>query len=143
MVGEDFRGMCVIAALLIESDLLKFFVENRDLEDWGDTAVSWLIAALVVSALVAGLMFAYKALRKYMAPNIKEKTWSRGETVLLIIIGLLPVFLAVLVVWYSTRDFFNVVGTIGLLKGVVFAWLLYLVFMFAGHLASPWRREIM
>lgn len=135
--------MGVIAVLLLESDLLKFFVENRDLEDWSDTAVSWLIAALVVSVLVAGVMFAYKALRKYTAPNIKEKTWSRGETILLILVGLLPVFLAVLVVWYSTRDFFNVVGTVGLLKGVAVAWLLYLAFMFGGHLASPWRREIM
>lgn len=135
--------MRVFAALLLESELLKFFVENRDLEDWGDTAVSWLIAALVISALVAGLMFAYKGLKKFTAPNIKEKTWSRGQTVLLIIVGLLPVFLAVLTVWYSTRDFFNVIGTMGLLKGVGFAWLLYLVFMFGGHLASPWRREIM
>lgn len=135
--------MRVFAALLLESDLLKFFVENRDLEDWSDTAVSWLVAALVISVLVAGLMFGYKGLRKYTAPNIKEKTWSRGQTVLLIIVGLLPVFLAILIVWYSTRDFFNVVGTMGLLKGAVFAWLLYLIFMFGGHLASSWRREIM
>lgn len=135
--------MRAVGALLAESDLLKFFVENRDLEDWSDTAVSWLMAALVVSVLIAGLMFAYKALRKYTAPNIREKTWSRGQTLLLILVGLLPVFVAIFVVWYSTRDFFNVVGTMGLLKGVVFAWLLYIAIMLGGHLASPWRREIM
>ena len=135
--------MRILVAALLESDLLKFFVENRDLEDWPDTATSWLVAALVVASLVAGLMFAYKAMRKYMASTIKEKTWSRGETVLLMLVGLLPVFVVILVVWYSTRDFFNVVGTMGLLKGVALSWLLYLVFMVVGHLASPWRREIM
>ncbi|HZH30734.1 MAG TPA: hypothetical protein VEY11_08215 [Pyrinomonadaceae bacterium] len=134
--------MLNLLATVLESDFLKFFIENRDLDDWSETATSWLIAAFVVSVLVAGLMMAFKGIRKYMASNIKEKTWSRGETVVLMLGGLLPVFLGILYVWYTTRDFFNIVGVTGLLKGIAFAWLLYLLFMVVGHLASPWRREI-
>lgn len=135
--------MTILLLTILQSDFLKFFIENRDLEDWDDTALSWLIAALLVSIVCAGVMFAYKGLRKYLARNIREKTWSRGETIMLMVVGLLPVLLAILGVWYNTRDFFNIVGVSGLLKGIVFAWLLYLVIMIVGHLASPWRREIM
>jgi hypothetical protein len=68
---------------------------------------------------------------------------SRGETVILMLVGLVPVFLIMLVLWYATRDYFDVVGVGGLFKGVLFGWLLYLFLMFIGHVASPWRREIL
>lgn len=128
---------------LLESEFLKFFTANREIDDWQDTATSWVLAALVIAVLSAGVMLFYKWLRKYLAANIKEKTWSRGETTLLMLIGLIPVFLAVLIIWYATRDYFNIIGVGGLIKGIVFAWLLYLLFMFVGHLLSPWRREIL
>ncbi len=134
--------MKIVLATMFESGFLKWFAENRDLEDWSETAASWLIAALVVSVLIAGLMFAYKALRKYLAPNIKDKIWSRGQTIMFMLVGLLPVLLAIWIIWYTTRDFVNIVGVTGLLKGVAFSWLFYLFIMIVGHLASPWRREI-
>lgn len=128
---------------LLESDFLKFFTTNREIDDWQDTATSWVLTALVIAILGAGLMLSYKWLRKFMAGSIIEKTWSRGETVVLMLIGLVPVLLASLAIWYSTRDYFNIIGVGGLIKGILFAWLLYLVMMFVGHVVSPWRREIL
>lgn len=132
-----------LAYTILDSGFLRLFADNRDLDNWDDTAMNWVIAALVVSVLCAGAMMIYKWIRKKSAGVIKEQTWSRGETVVLILVGLLPVFLVVLITWYYSRDFFNVVGVGGLLKGVAFSWLLYLVFMVLGHLVSPWRRELL
>ena len=129
--------------VILESDFLKFFTTNRDIDDWESTALSWVLAALVISVLCAGLMMFIKWMRKHLAGNIKEKTWSRGETVLFMIVGMLPVFLVVLIIWYATRDYFNIIGVGGLLKGIIFSWVLYLLLMFVGHLLSPWRREIL
>ncbi len=125
------------------SGLLEMFADNRDYDNWEDTALNWVLAALVVSVLWAGFVLLYKWYRKKSARVIKEVAWSRGETVLLMLVGLLPVFVSTLAVWYYSRDFGNVIGVGGLIKGVVFAWLLYLIFMFVGHAASPWRRELL
>jgi hypothetical protein len=135
--------MPMLLLMILESDFLKFFTSNREIEGWDDTASSWVLAAFVISVLVAGLTLFYKWLRKYLAGNIKEKTWSRGQTAVLMLVGLVPVFLAVLMIWYATRDYFNIIGVGGLIKGIVFSWVLYLLFMFVGHLLSPWRREIL
>lgn len=135
--------MSLLLTIVMESSFLRFFTSNREIDDWQDTALSWVLTALVIAVFGAGLMLAYKALRKYLAASIKEKTWSRGETLILMLVGLLPVFFAVLVFWYATRDYFNIIGVGGLVKGTVFAWLLYLLFMFLGHVFSPWRREIL
>ena len=128
--------------LFLQDDFLRFFIENIEPDDWQETATSWLITAVVVAVLVAGLMFAYKALRKSMADIAKRKIWTRGQTWLLILIGLFPIFFVLLVAWYMTRDFLNYVQFGGLVKGTLFAWFLYLIFMVIGHLVSPWRREL-
>jgi hypothetical protein len=128
---------------LLESDFLKFFTDNRELDDWQDTATSWVLTALLIAVLGAGVVLSYKWLRKVLAASIVEKTWSRGETVVLTLVGLIPVLLASLYIWYATRDYFNIIGVGGLIKGILFAWLLYLLFVFIGHLLSPWRREIL
>lgn len=128
---------------MLESDFLRFFIENPDINDWETTALGWVLAALVVSVLVAGLMLACKAVSKHLAGNIEQKAWSRGRTVLLILIGLGPVFLAIFVVWYFSRDYYNFIGVGGLIKGIVLSWFFYLFLMFLGHLLSSWRREIL
>ncbi len=132
-----------LIATFLPLKLLQFFTENRDIDGWEDTAGSWLMAAFVIAALCAGLMFIYKWLRKRTAGRIIDQGWTRGETMILILSGLIPVFLAVCVLWYVSRDYSNIVGVGGLIKGIVFAWILYLIFMFAGHVLSPWRREIL
>ncbi len=127
--------------IFFANDFLRWFTENR-IKGWEDTAESWVITAVVIAALCAGLMLLYKLLRKKAARNIVEQTWSRGRTVLLIVFGLLPVFLCILAAWYTSSNFFNVMRVSGLLKGVLFAWLLYVLLMIVGHLVSPWRREL-
>jgi uncharacterized membrane protein YqjE len=119
------------------------FIDSCEDEGCDETALNWVIATIVVSIVAALLMLAVKGLKKYAAINLIQKAWSRGQTVVLIIVGLLPVLIVLIVIWYSTRNFFNYVGVGGLLKGVVLAWLLYVFLMFAGHLLSPWRREIL
>jgi H+/Cl- antiporter ClcA len=112
-------------------------------DDDSQTALNWLITAIVVAIVVAGLSFGYKAFRKSMAAHLDQKIWSRGQTWLSFFIGLFPVFFGLLAIWYLTRDFFNFVDVGPLFKGVVVAWILYLAIMILGHLVSPWRRELL
>ena len=132
----------MLALILQSSSFLRLFVDSCDEEGCEDTALNWVIAALVIAVICALVMLAFKWLRKYMAINLIQKAWSRGQTVMLILVGLIPVVIVLLFVWYTTRNFFNYVGVGGLLKGIVMAWLLYVLFMFTGHLVSSWRREI-
>lgn len=126
----------------LESNFLEWFMDNTDPTNWEDTAQSWLITAIVVAALGAGLVFGYKALRKSMEGIAAKKAWTRGQTWLLIVTGIFPIFAALWLVWYLNLDFFEYVRIGGLFKGVVCAWFLYLLFMVVGHLVSPWRREL-
>jgi hypothetical protein len=124
------------------NSILRFVATNRDIEDWEDTAFNWLMAAIVISVVVAGLMAAIKFVMKQQAPNIKRRVWPRGKTVVFILLGLLPVLLVTIFVWYLSRDFVNIVGVGGLFKGIVFSWLLYFTFMLVGHAFGEWRRDI-
>jgi hypothetical protein len=130
-----------LSLVLMSSDFLRFFTENRDIDGWQDTAFSWVIEAILISVVGAGIMLTVKWLRKRTAAVITQKAWSRNATIVFIVIGLAPVLVLALVFYYASRDFANVVGVSGLAKGVVFAWLLYTMWMLAGHL-GPWRRDI-
>lgn len=132
----------MLAIVIQSSDFLGLFLDACDEEGCEETAMNWVIAALVIAAIGALVMLGFKALRKYTAINIVQKAWSRGQTILLIVVGLIPVVIALVAVWYTTRNFFNFVGVGGLMKGIVMAWILYVLFMFTGHVVSPWRREI-
>lgn len=129
--------------LLQESDFFGWLIDNHDADGWEETAQSWLFAAIVIAVICAGLMIFYKWLKKHSAESIDKKIWSRGKTVVLMIVGLLPVLLMMTALWYFTRDYFDVVGVGGLLKGIVLGWLIYLLLMLIAHLASPWRRELL
>jgi hypothetical protein len=132
-----------ILLLFQEADFLSWLIDDNNSVGWEETAQSWLISAIVIAVLCAGLMLFYKWLKKRSAENINTRIWSRGQTVILMLTGLLPVFLIMLTLWYVTRDYFDVVGVGGLFKGILFGWLLYLFLMLIGHVASPWRREIL
>lgn len=131
------------ALILQSSGFLQLFVDSCEDEGCDETALSWVITAVTVALVIALLMLAVKWLQKYMAINLIQKAWSRGQTIVLIIIGVLPVLVALSIIWYTTRNFFNYVGVGGLFKGVVFSWIVYVMAMFSGHLVSPWRREIL
>src|ERR1700682_2020062 len=123
--------------LFQESGFFGWLIDNHDADGWEDTAQSGLFSAIVVAVICAGLMIFYKWLKKRSAESIERKIWSRGKTIILMLVGLLPLLLMMTALWYSTRDYFDVVGVGGLLKGVVLGWILYLMLMLIGHLASP------
>lgn len=133
----------MLAYIVLESNILRWLADYRDIDGWDETAQSWLIVALVVSVLGAGLVFFIKWIKKRMAGVIKAEAWSRGETLLLMLFGLLPIFVGLLISWYLSRDYPNIIGVGGLFKGVLVSWFLYLVLMVAGHAASPWRHELL
>lgn len=135
--------MFMLGLLLQSFDFLHMFLDSCEDEGCEDTALNWLIAAIVVAIVCSLVMLAVKWLKKYTAINLVQKAWSRGQTVVLIIVGLLPVLITLIVIWYTTRNFFNYVGVGGLLKGIVVSWLVYMFFVFTGHLLSPWRRELL
>ena len=133
----------MLALLIQSSEFLQLFIDACEDEGCEETALNWVLAVVVVAMLCTLGMLGIKWFKKYAAINLKQKAWSRLQTVVLIIVGMVSVLLVLLVIWYTTRNFFNYVGMGGLLKGVVFAWLLYVAMMFTGHLLSPWRREIL
>lgn len=132
----------MLALLLQTSSFLEMFVDSCEDEGCEDTAFNWVMATIVIAVTCALLMLAFKWLKKYTAINIVQKAWSRGQTVVLIVVGFIPIVIVMLVAWYTTRNFFNYVGVGGLFKGIVLSWLLYVLCMFTGHVVSPWRREI-
>jgi hypothetical protein len=133
----------MLALLIQSSAFLQLFIDSCEDEGCEETALNWVLATVVVAIVCTLLMLGIKWFKKYAAINLKQKAWSRLQTVILIIVGLVPLLLVLLTIWYTTRNFFNYVGVGGLLKGVVFAWLIYVAMMFTGHLLSPWRREIL
>ena len=133
----------MLAYFVLESDILRWLADYRDIDGWDDTAQNWLIVAIVVSVLSAGLMFFIKWLKKRRAGVIKLEAWSRGETLLLMLLGLLPIFAGLLAIWYFSRDYPNIIGVGGLFKGVVVSWFSYLLLMVTGHALSPWRHELL
>jgi len=133
----------MLAYIILESGFLQFFADNRDFDEWDRIALNWIIAAVVISVTCTGLTMAYKWWRKKSAGVIRLEAWSRGETLGLITVGLLPVLILTLLVYYYSRDFENVVGVGGLMKGILFSWIMYLLLMVAGHAVSPWRHELL
>jgi len=133
----------MLGLLLQSFDFLQTLLDSCEDDGCEDTALNWLIAAIVVAIVCSLFMLGVKWLKKYTAINLVQKAWSRGQTVVLIIVGLLPVLITLIVIWYTTRNFFNYVGVGGLLKGIVLSWVVYMFFVFTGHLLSPWRRELL
>jgi hypothetical protein len=131
------------ALAFLASDFLRWLIDKGSVPRSEDTAMNWLIAAVVISACCTAGAMVFKAISKRMAKNVEEKIWSRGQTLLLMIFGLAPVLVTMAAVWYMTRNFFNIVGVGGLFKGIVLGWLIYLVLMFCAHLVSPWRHELL
>lgn len=130
--------------LLLQSfDFLQMFLDSCEDDGCESTALNWVIAAVVVAIVYSLFTLGVKWVKKYTAINIVEKAWSRGQTVVLIVVGLLPVLITLILIWYTTRNFFNYVGVGGLLKGILVSWLVYMLFVFTGHTLSPWRHELL
>lgn len=120
--------------------LLRALATNRDIPGWEDTAMNWLIAAIVIATIVTLLMVFVKLARKKMAVGA-ELTWSRKKTALFALSGLLPVAALLAAVWYSSMNFQSIAGVPGLLKAILIAWLFYSASMTLAH-AGLWRNDL-
>lgn len=132
----------MFAHVYMANDFLRFFAEDRGIKKWDEAVTGWLITACIISALCAGAMMLVKLGQKKAAGNLKGQVWSRGETVMLMLLGLIPVFLIEWVAWYTSSNFYNVMQLPGFFKGVAFAWGVYLLLVVVAHLVTPWRREL-
>jgi hypothetical protein len=121
--------------------LLRSLATNREVPGWEDTAMNWLIAAVVTAIAVALVMIFTKLLKKKAASGPRELTWSRGRSVLFVIAGLLPLAVLVAGIWYFSINFHSIAGVPGLLKGILIAWLLYTACMVVAH-AGLWRNDL-
>lgn len=122
--------------------LLEWFTGDTSVEGWQDTALNWLIAALVIAVVCTGIMAAIKFILKQKAPNPERRIWPRGKAIIFILLGLVPVLLIAIVVWYLSRDFMNIMTISGLFKGIIFAWVLYLFLMLISHTWGEWRNDL-
>src|SRR3989442_13508839 len=127
--------------ILQESTILRWFVNSTEETGWQDTAMNWLFAGLVISVIVTGVMLVAKWFKKKAARNIIQKTWSGRRTAGLIVIGLLPIVLTLMGVWYGTRNFYNYVGVGGFLRGNVFFLVFFVFFMVTGDFLNSQRRH--
>jgi small-conductance mechanosensitive channel len=136
--------MPVLGMYLLEGldGLLEWFTGDTSVDGWQETALNWLIAALVISVVCTGLMAVVKFVMKQKASRPEQRIWPRGKAVLFILLGLLPVLLLAIIVWYLSRDFVNIMTISGLFKGILFAWVLYLLLMLAGHTWGEWRNDL-
>ena len=121
---------------------LEWFTGNTGVEGWQETATDWVISAIVVAAVCAGVMSIIKLIWKKLAPSPDKRIWPRRKSVMFILSGLMPVFLAASVVWYLSRDFVNIMTITGLMKGIVCAWVLYLFLMLLSHSWGEWREDV-
>ena len=123
------------------SPFLEWFIDenNRGIDGAEDTALSWVITGVVIAVLVTGAMMLIKWFRKERA-SIVNKRWPLPKVLLFIFAGLFPLFVVLLAIYYFNLNFTMVIGAGGFFKGVVFAWLLYFIFMIGGDFIAPWSR---
>lgn len=123
------------------NSLLRTLATNRDVPGWEDTAMNWLVAAIVTATVVTLVMVFTKMLKKKAAAGPVQLTWNRRQTVLFVLAGLLPLAALVAAVWYSSINFQSIAGVPGLLKGILIAWLFYSACMVVAH-AGLWRNDL-
>ncbi|HEX8620226.1 MAG TPA: hypothetical protein VF911_21785 [Thermoanaerobaculia bacterium] len=120
---------------------LQTLATNRDIPGWEDTAMNWLVAAIVMAIIVTLGMIFWKSVTKRTAAGPVGLTWSRRRTILFVLTGLVPLAMLVSLVWYSSINFQSVAGVPGLLKGILLAWALYSICMVVAH-AGLWRDDL-
>jgi len=121
--------------------LVRTLATNRDVPGWEETSTNWLIAAVVISIVIALIMIFTKLLKKKRASGPVQLTWTPKRTSLFTLTALLPLAAVMAAVWYFSINFHSVVGVAGLLKGILIGWLLYVACMLAAH-AALWRRDL-
>jgi hypothetical protein len=122
--------------------LLEWFTGDPSVPNWESTTVNWLITALVIAATFTGLMAVVKVIWKAKAPNPRIRIWPRSKAVIFILAGLAPVLITMSTTWYLSRDFVNIIAGVGLFKGILLGWMLYLFLMVLTHAFGEWREDL-
>jgi hypothetical protein len=124
------------------SPFLDWFIDesNRGIAGAEDTAMSWVITGVVIAVLVTGVMMLIKWFSKERSPIVR-KIWPLTKVFLFMFLGMFPLFIILLAIYYFDLDFTMIIGTSGFFKGVIFSWLLYLIFMVGGDFITPWSRS--
>jgi hypothetical protein len=122
--------------------LLEWFTGDPSVPNWEATAMNWLIAALVIAAASTGVMALVKVVWKAKAASPRGRIWPRSKAVLFILVGLVPVLISTATAWYLSRDFVNIIAVVGLFKGILLGWVLYLFFMVLSHAWGEWREDL-
>jgi hypothetical protein len=112
---------------------------NRGIAGAEDTAMSWVLAGIVIAILITGLMIFLKWYLKERAP-LPKKRWVMSKVILYILCGLLPVFAVLWAVYYFNNDFIMIIEVGGFFKGVLITWFLYILLMVGIDLLTPWAR---
>src|SRR5712675_1591029 len=106
------QGLSRIAASLITNDQPNNFQEVAD---------SWLAALFVIVVVSTVALIVYEWFKKRMDP--RRRQWGKVKILLLMLVGLGLAMVSVIVTYSLSLDFQTVVGTPGLYKGIVVAWL--------------------
>jgi hypothetical protein len=122
--------------------LLEWFTGDPSVPNWETTTINWLISALVIAAIFTGVMAVVKIIWKAGAPNPRRRIWPRSKAVIFILSGLAPVLITMSTAWYLSRDFVNIIAVVGLFKGILLGWMLYLFLMVLTHAWGEWREDL-
>ncbi|MBS1807716.1 MAG: hypothetical protein JST84_05955 [Acidobacteria bacterium] len=120
---------------------VEVFIEPNNLNVQGahETAFSWAMTGIVIAVLITGSMAALKWFLKERAA-LKDKRWKLAKVTGFMAAGLLIAFIPLLAIYYLSMNFTLILGVQGFFKGVIFAWVIYLLAMLASDLIAPWSR---
>lgn len=111
-------------------DFVGFFAGNHRIQGWREVAagwVTWIVIVPVVWVLLALILKAYLESRALRTGRGEELYRGPARTRMALLVGFLGCTATLPIVWYASRDFRNVIALEGLGKGVVAAWIVYLV----------------
>jgi hypothetical protein len=107
--------------------VVEFFLTDNTISGAYESGTSWFITAIVISIICTGLMLLAKYLFKQGKPLVLQG-WRLGRAVGHSLLGLVPVLIILLIIYFTNLSFQMVLQPPGLFKGIFFAWILYLLF---------------
>ena len=133
---------------LAPSGILRFFTQNRQIDGWQETASDWVTVGLVAALFVAIVAVVAKSLyeKKVRSTGDSGRLAYEGpsRSRLILVVFFFVVTGVVVFLWGIDRDFREIVGTSGLAKSVLAAWLVFLGSLLTGFAIfhrhhMPWK----
>lgn len=118
--------------------LFRFFIDPNFLDEAAaeGAAESWFFAAIVITAFAAALVEVIKWALKERAP-LGRKRWAKRKVFGFMLLGFLASCVGLLVLYWLDSKYSDYLKLGGLVKGIVFTWLLGLVVMFIADMVIP------